>query len=776
MDWNPVQVDFSGGQVSPRTLMRLDTEQYSKSVLSMTNWMPTLQGSAVRVGGTRFVRDLGPAEPVRIMPYLNIVGQRGLITLVEGAVNITGDLDQRVTGVSNYIDVTPKKQILPNAEFEFNGIAWEYDPINFTSRDGASLGVGFTRVGGEVFLKLSCRDWQYNDVDNQSALARTVGTIDAATDRIQMEYGVIYSQNGAREGGVPEHTASIIVGTTKGGSEIGTINLDDMEIGSSRRREAFFDLPTPGWTGDVFVQFNCASDSYRSTPTFLLDYIRVFANAPPLPAEANDVHPFLEDELDAVQFVQSPHGNKEIVMVHPNHPPHWIYYDTGTGFYVSQPIPILDTAGAAATVGAWSAGSYPASCTAFRGRLYLGGGGANSETVWASQVFNWDVLQYAPAAPTTPDGPLEFQTTFRSPIQWMLGHKDLVIGAQEVEYTVKSSSIFDGGTGLISPGDVDARVSSSHGSAAVQPVGYGQYVAFAAESGTKLRALQLNRENEGWIAPDLSFWSSDILRSGIKRLVRVRNPQQMVVAVLNDGNLAVLHNDSYAGVNGWSLVDVSGDIVDAAVIPDDTGVDVLYVMVERTIDDVKQVYLEAFNSWGPDGKNEYLSCNKAFAFDDPVSILRDFDHLIGQRVQIFADSSYIGSFLVNSSGNIVVRDGNGIAIPISRGIAGIGMPSRMTLLPPIVDQGRTGGVGAEKRYSTIGVRILLGTTPIINGVRPAERRPWTPFNQSQSLAIIADFESVNLGYDHFQFITIEEDVPLRCEILGIYGNLTSNTV
>jgi hypothetical protein len=82
-----IQRDFSGGAISPKMLMRQDTDVYKRSVLSMQNYIPTPQGSALRAPGTRFVEALTD-DNVRIIPYLSPANERSMVVLTPEACDI----------------------------------------------------------------------------------------------------------------------------------------------------------------------------------------------------------------------------------------------------------------------------------------------------------------------------------------------------------------------------------------------------------------------------------------------------------------------------------------------------------------------------------------------------------------------------------------------------------------------------------------------------------------------------------------------------------------
>jgi len=85
--------------------------------------------------------------------------------------------------------------------------------------------------------------------------------------------------------------------------------------------------------------------------------------------------------------------------------------------------------------------------------------------------------------------------------------------------------------------------------------------------------------------------------------------------------------------------------------------------------------------------------------------------------------------------------------------------------------------GAKMKYTDFSVRVLFSTKPIINGERPAERSAMTPMNQSQPVGLLGDYQvQIANEWDPYQVITVEEDLPLRCEVLGVYGRLAVNSI
>ena len=93
--YDHVQRSFSGGEISGRMAMRDDAEVYSKSLLTMENFMPTLQGTAVRTPGSRFLYE-PTSNVVRIIPYYTPANERAMVELTPGACRIITNLTQSI--------------------------------------------------------------------------------------------------------------------------------------------------------------------------------------------------------------------------------------------------------------------------------------------------------------------------------------------------------------------------------------------------------------------------------------------------------------------------------------------------------------------------------------------------------------------------------------------------------------------------------------------------------------------------------------------------------
>lgn len=794
------QYDFSGGEISTRMLMRGDAEVYAKSLLEMENFQPTLQGSAERSPGTRFIYDTEQTT-VRIIPYQTPANVSGFVELAEGSIKIKSKYGlalrpnislNRANAPSQLAPIAIRKQIMPNGDFISSADPWVLDPLEYVGGAEDTLGLRWSGLlGGEVLG--TARIWKTTDIDTCTVTGECV--VDYPTTNITVDFYLEYLNNFSSIDA--DYAATIHIGKTPGSKEVMNYVFDG-GVGTIKDLIQTHSLDNGNqWTGTLYVtvtwQAKATAANPHSAPQFRLQRLNIWADGE-LDVDddviGGETPPWLEDELGDVHFVQSPYGAplddptfpaKQLVLVHPSYTPYMLFFNTDANLvlppfypnagdipagYVLLKIPFVNPP-------VWIEGDYPNTCTSFMGRLILAGAQnmptpgdpsvAATETVWGTQSGNW--MEFSEEDEVNPSDSIEITTIYRSPIQWVYGQKTLLIGAREMEYSASADGIFN-------PGDISVEMHSTHGGAHVQPAGFGKSVLFASDGGTRVREMSFHNEDQGWVASDLTLLNPELTKAGIVRIIRMRNPHQMVVVLLATGQIALFHADPMLGVAGWSRLNVTSgtSVKDVCTIVDEDGVDILVMAVERTVNGVRKLYVEAIPNWTDGNKWDYMTSSTLYRPGVPTNVFTGLDHLEGVNVQVVGDRDYLGTFMV-TDGTVTLLNQIGQPIVVASALIGRAMPARMKTLPvPAKD------AGSEKRYKSISCRVRLSTRPLINGERPDDRTPSRIMDKSEELVGIEDTKVANFGWDKYQVITIEENTPLRCEVLGIYGKLSMNSV
>ena len=121
--------------------------------------------------------------------------------------------------------------------------------------------------------------------------------------------------------------------------------------------------------------------------------------------------------------------------------------------------------------------------------------------------------------------------------------------------------------------------------------------------------------------------------------------------------------------------------------------------------------------------------------------------------------------MVVSSGSITL---NYTATDIKVGLKYV---SKLTPTRHGANAGSGTTLGKFKRWNEIFVRLEKSAIPTINGQRPPVRSPSTTYGNEEPV-VSEDINVRNLGYDRDGRINIEQDLPLACHIVSIFGTLS----
>ncbi len=794
------QQDFSGGEISADLLFRDNLDMYSKSVAEMINFVPNLQGQAVRTPGTRFVREMvGNPSYARVIPYITPTGKNTVVLMTPrvgatlGSLEILENVNDAVNSPAQFFTY---EIINLNPEFGSGWSGWWPSPINYiSSKNSAQL--GWSRVPESLELRLR-RGHDIPSGDPMTAFITQSFLIPQNTDHIIVQPRFAYVRNGGNGKGV-NYTVNVVisVGSTPFTNDIGVISQINIKPGSpayaetSRFNHAFLAGTQYFTTVVISANTGTGGDGKAVTlPVVNVDYIRVLSTVSGS-IESDDlgtVVPYTASQLRDVHFVQSPYTavvtppdvnygvGKELVFTHGGVQPMRLYLDGIS--YAFEPI---FTANATQFHEQWNwpTNGYPAACTSFSGRLVLAGSldgsaaspaGSNSETVWLTEPGDWGKFTDPTSSPVAPSDSVSFASTYRSPIRWIVGENVLMIGAESMEYTASAQTIFQ-------PSDHGVQRQSTHGSNRVQPVVMGKYAMFPAEGGSKLRAAKFEPDApDTWTAPDLTLFNPRILESRVVRVVRMRNPNQMAVVVLGNGQLAILTFDETMEVAAWSRMDVGGTVIDAAVVVNKGnaleigGDDILYLLVKRVIGGIEKTYLEAVNLWYGTGDKTYMNSYVSAITFPPTNVISDLSHLEGNFVQVVTNNGYQGTFLVEG-GQVILTDQFGDPINHVVSYAGVPAPCRLRTLPMASFDPST-----IKSLTNLTVQTLGSSRPLINGERPPDRDPITPLGITQPMDEIGRNTVVDLGSDPYKVITVGETLPVALTVARIFATVTENSV
>lgn len=533
-------------------------------------------------------------------------------------------------------------------------------------------------------------------------------------------------------------------GSTPGGQELGRVTgwIGGAEWGAQTPRT--IEIP-----GAMTVYITVTSTSHSVTAGWLRAMsFRSSLSTVALPA------PWTSEQAHELQYA-SETGRDRMILVHPNVEPRIVTCVDGDATWDTQTLTQVMTAEAtlASKPAEWAGTNWPGVIEIANGRSWWSGTPAERNKLWASKSGKpFDFLQASPVIAS--DAIIQTLAT-KGAIRWLRGAMHMLCGTEEGEHSIVASG------GVLWQGDMDARSESAFGAAAEQAVHVGNKALFVSADRRKVRALGYDLQTNGWVQADLTFPGEHLTAGGIDEIHHCRNPHGTIILRVGDGFVAATYDEASQTL-AWYRITTVGAVLSGGASNGPEG-SALWIAVQRA----NGVMLERM--WLSDRGDPVALDSQVMKGVEADGRIIGLDHLEGETVTVV-----IGTVVI--AGLVVAAGAVQLDVEHAGGAATIGLPlpaMKAVTLPPEVVSRRGSSAGSKKRYAQIGVRLNRSAFPIVNGHRVPDRTPATPMDEGEPL-FTGDVQIRNLGWEENGAITIEQDLPLRTEILAIFGDLQVN--
>lgn len=466
--------------------------------------------------------------------------------------------------------------------------------------------------------------------------------------------------------------------------------------------------------------------------------------------------PWDRTDLKEISYVVSTTSD-EVIFAHESHPPQVLNIDFSD--LTASTFGAMSLTG---TPAKWGTSDYPHAVTIHAQRLWFAGSPSYKDTLWGSKPNNFYDFSLGTAQP---DDGIEFEMSDRSAIEWIQGAKDLLVGTDSGEYVITS----DGG--VIIPADIQANKQSEYGSTHHEPAFLGNGVLYLSADKRRIRFMNYQFVEEGWVSTDIT-WPSEHLTSGlIKELHFKRSPDPFIWCTTEAGTLvSAIYEREQDNTVGWHRHSITGaTILSACLIYRSTQTEV-WIAVSRVIDGVTKVYIEKFDftkTTSDDFKGEsdyYLDCSilKTASGTGQVSGL---SHLEGEDVSVVADGVYLSSTYTVSSGIIELT-----ATHANKTVV-VGIPYTGTIKTLPLEGINPAGTaqGSKRRYARLFLRVWESAAPLVNGIAPS-------LDDSSIVIHSDDLEYHNIDKnDRSAQVTITMPDPLPYDVSALFGEASMGT-
>ena len=801
---SPIRSSFNAGELSPLLDGRVDVAKYANGCRTLENFIPTVQGPAVRRAGTRFVAEvkasanrtwLARFEFSNTQAYVLEFGDQylrfytnhgqlltGSVTAYNGATAYTvGDLASS-GGVNYYCIAATTGNAPPNATYWYplTGSVYEI-PTPWTTSDltdatDGTFTLSMAQSGDVIYIahpsyplrKLSRfgnTRWTLAEAPLTNGPFKTQNTTRTST---------IYAS--ATSGTVTLTASTALFTANMVGSFVYLEPADLSSILPWTAGQEYYVAPFGTKRRSDGKTYNCttlgaptATKAWRTGADKPVHTYGTQADGDYSPRIGTNIE---REGLDW-QFVDTGFGYVKI-----------------TGFTSStqvtavvqgnNPLP-AGVVGAGNATFRWAMGSfsgaegYPSRVTFFRERLTL----AKGQQLYFSVVGDFENF-----AAKNDSGEIvadrAIQVTISSDqvntVQWLAASQALIIGTSGGEFACLENAT----TEPFAPGNVKIEQQTSDGSRTVTPVRVGYSVLMVQRSGRKLREVNYNFQQQGWVTNDLTVLAEHVTQGGVQQITWHKEPYVAAWAVRADGQLLGFTFNKEQDVVGWHRHKIGGafgsggavvESVCAIPAPDGTR-DELWLIVKRTINGQTKRYVEYLEREYQSGDTQascfYVDSGLTYS-GSPATTISGLSHLEGQTVQVLADGATHPDRTVSSGA---------ISLQVSASTVQVGLACPATLSPTRLEAGAGDGTaqGKTKRINKMVLRFLntlgckagpsltvLDEIPFRDGSDPMDQPP-PLFTGDKLMEWPGD-------YDFDGYIVVRQEQPLPMTVVAIMPQL-----
>ena len=192
---------------------------------------------------------------------------------------------------------------------------------------------------------------------------------------------------------------------------------------------------------------------------------------------------------------------------------------------------------------------FPSCVTFFEQRLVFAGTTNQPQTIFFSKSGDYENMDANIGGTVADDDAIIYTIASNqvNAIRFMTATRTLIIGTAGGEFTVSG-----GGTdSAITPTNILIKKQSNHGSANVDAISVGNATLFLQRAKRKIRELAYNFDVDGYIAPDMTILAEHISEGGLTQIAYQQEPNQIVYATRNDGELVALTYQREQQVTAW---------------------------------------------------------------------------------------------------------------------------------------------------------------------------------------------------------------------------------
>jgi len=192
---------------------------------------------------------------------------------------------------------------------------------------------------------------------------------------------------------------------------------------------------------------------------------------------------------------------------------------------------------------------HPSCVTFFEQRLVFAATLDNPQTVYFSKSGDYENMDANLGGSVSDDDAIIYTIASNqvNAIRFMTATRTLIIGTAGGEFAVSGG----GEDNAITPTNILIKKQSNHGAANVDAIAVGNATLFLQRARRKIRELAYNFDVDGYVAPDMTILAEHITKGGLTQVAYQQEPNQIIYATREDGELVGLTYQREQQVTAW---------------------------------------------------------------------------------------------------------------------------------------------------------------------------------------------------------------------------------
>lgn len=756
---SPIRSSFNAGELSPLVSGRVDVAKYSNGCSSMVNFIPAVQGPAVRRAGTRYVAEVkSSANRCWLAKFEFNTTQAYILEFGNYYLRFYTNHGQLLSGGVPYEIVTP------------------YSAADLTDTADGTFNLSMVQSGDVIYIAHPSYPLQ-----KLSRLGNTNWTIADAP----LANGPFKTQN-------VDRTVTIYASATTGTVTLtaSSSTFTAAMVGSYVYLEPADLSSVKPWTAGQEYATNPLNTYRRSdgktyicTTNGTPSAGKVWRTGPDKPIHTYGTQ--ADGDYNGIsgttcerqgldwQFVDSGYGYVKITG-----------YTSGTSVTATvqgvNPLP-QGVVGVGNKTFRWALGAfsgvegYPSKVCFFRERLTLAKG---QELFFSCSGDFENFASKDDSGQIVADRAIKVTISSDqvNQVQWMVPAQALLIGTSGAEFACQENTSSE----AFAPGNVKIEKQTGEGSRAVTPVSVGYSTLFVQRSGRKLKEAAYNLQQSAYVTNDLTVLSEHVTYSGIVQTTWHKEPYVCMWAARADGKLLGFTFNKEQDVVGWHPHSIGGSfgsgnavVESVCTIPGpNRDRDELWLIVKRTINGATKRYVEYLEREYQDGDLQsscfYVDSGATYS-GSPATTISGLSYLEGQTVSVLTDGAAHPDRVVTSGA---------ITLQLAASVVQVGLPCPAMLQTTRIEAGAGDGTaqGKTKRINKVVIRFYntLGAKagPDESNLDQIEFRAGSDLmNQAPPLFTGDKLIEWPGGYDFDGYVTVKQEQPLPMTVIAVMPQL-----